>query len=158
MKTEILFLMIGLMTFGSGASYAQTGDDAKSHQESKSAVHQLSKPAATKKSTHKSIPLPKPAAHPRAPNNEKGSIARNTANARHQVLDRRNGPTTAGVRQSSAVDRARPVRTPAASRSVSSTANNLRHRGANPPTVGGPRGASAGATATLSGSGMSRRR
>lgn len=157
MKATLLFLTIGLATLGCGVGYAQTVDDAKSHPESKSLVHQAGKNTATRKPAHGSIPLPKPAAHPPTPNNMRGSAAGNAANARHQILDR-DGRTNARLRQSSAVDGARPVRPPAASRPVSSTVTNLRHRGANPATVGGPRSTSAGATATLSGNGISHRR
>jgi hypothetical protein len=158
MKAALLFLTIGLATLGCGVGYAQMTGDAKSHQESKSPVHQPGKAAGTKKPTHKSIPLPKPAVHPRTPNNTRSSASGNMAKAREKGLDRRNGPANVSQRQSSGVDRARPMRTPAASRPVSSTANNLHHRGANPPIVGGPRSTSIAGTATLSGNRISRRR
>ena len=157
MKVALLCLTIALATLRCGAGYAQTVGDAKFHQESKTPVRQAGKITPTKKPTHDSIPLPKPASHQRTANSRKGSAAGNTAKAHPQVLDRPNGSQNNGLRQTSALDRARSVPSSAASRSASSTASSLRHHGPNPAILGGPRSASVASTATLNGNEMSRR-
>ena len=157
MRATLLFLMIVGATFVSPAGRATTNDQAKPSEQAKPTTREVGRVAKAEKRLHPSVPLPKPASPHRATNTPKPSLTGKTVNSRRQVSKQPNGPTNASLLASPAAANTRSVQRPTVSRPAVSTPNDLRHHGANPASIGGPRNTTVSSTAVLNGRAVSRK-
>jgi len=148
MKAGLLFLMIACTALLCSTGNATTADNANPQQKARPPlVSQGRHNATAHERTPKSVSLPKPASPRRTPNTSKGAVVGKTINGRRKVSEQR----------SSATIKARSVRPSTVSRTAVSAPNDVRHHGANPATIGGPRSTTVSSTAALNGRAVNRR-
>jgi hypothetical protein len=158
MKAALLFLMVACVASVCSTGHATSTDDASLQQKAKPLVPQSRHNAnADKRSPKSVVPIPKPTNRGRATKSSKGSDAGKATNSRPQVLEPRNSSTNAGLGASRNAVNARLVPPSAVSRPAALAPNNIRHRGINPATVGGPRSKTVASAAVLVGRAVGRR-
>jgi hypothetical protein len=154
MKVALFFLLLGCAAFIGVAARATTADDRNPQQKASPSTPEAHRPVTANKRTHVSVPVPKPANPHRAIHNPKGAAADKTARGRQPISGVRNSSVNAGPSAMRNTPKPPVVRQSTISRPVEPATSNLRHHGANPPTIGGPRKTT---TASLSGRAVSRK-
>jgi hypothetical protein len=154
MKATLPFLLLGCGAFMGVAARATTSDDRKPQQKVSPSTPEAHRPVAANKHVHASVPVPKPANPHRAVNNPKPATTEKGPRGRQLISGQRNSSINAAPGAIRDTPKTPVVRQSTISRTVEPAPSNVRHHGANPATIGGPRRAT---TASLSGRAVSRK-
>jgi hypothetical protein len=156
-KAALFFVTIACAVSVCQTGHATTTGTAGPSQEANPSAQRGPHSASADQRARKSIPVPKPANPRRAANELKSSATGKNANPFVQVPERGIYRTTIGSSKNSAEAGARCVRPWGTLRSAARVPGNVRHHGAGPASVGGPKSGTVGGTAALDGRAVSRR-